>query len=421
MRAQIMRFRCGAIVSLGLLALASACATPRTPVPVEANPPPLPADSPEWLRDAMSREGALSDPMLIEGGDFRFTSSALASDEILRKENHYELRFDVGATSPIQCALTDGRLDLAGALVDSKNQLLEHISGQQGKLKPEQLLAIHADSIGPDAFLGADWIYVTEETGSLGMIKQRVARKGTRGIACHHIGVGYLATFDRVFRELLGSLAYPSDETSPRYQEVWIASLEGQEVGVQTVELSTPEDAQVYFDTQTSYLLPTQDGSGVAVDTRDVEVSTEGGLVVGHHAVRSANGSRVTDMGLTYSGDGWQVRGQRGGKAIALDLSYEGVLAAHPAWLRAINAAAIEHGVGAELSTERWSPDRPEEIVKTRVTITGEAEGQLNGWLELAGARSTIGFAADGTLAYIQKRLQSVPVDLERVYARGDL
>ncbi len=385
-------------------------------------------DGPALYRENITREAELaaSDAFASPDGVWSGRSSARLASPIESRGGTYYALFEIGSEVPIECFAYANRFDLATDLARQAEGALGALAEQIGALKARQIHATQAGAVAASPYLGIDWLYAIEQGGGqLGLLKERVALVGSRTLSCQHNELGYVESFERVFREVAESFEYRGPEPpepEPAYREIALVSLAGRRIGVASTNVTRDAEGDLRADTLTALLLPIAPDRVRASDSYQIEVSRGDGTLLFAKSVRSEAGEVGSELELAPGPDGgWRVSGSREGRAFRAEFPRETLHGAVGQMLR-LRAAIAAEGAGALVSLRSWSDADPSQPIEmTTELLRLRDDGDFDARLRVGPVEATGIADRAGSMRRISLDLGHAAMDFERVFADGAL
>ncbi len=274
-----------------------------------------------WLHGLRQREAALPAPSTIGSAADAFIAEVPAhlTGAIESGEEAVYLGLSIGSDSPIECALYYDEVEAASTLQLLARQVFASLASDGAEVE-RSVEAIDAGAIDTSPFLAVDWRYRQRkgESEVVGELKQRIASREGRSVYCVHHENGYGASFDEVFRALVGSLRFSAyDELRPYFTQIYEISAAGESLGYSVLSLTVEEDGDPRVIRYTATAAPTADGGLSARDLTEVQHTTLEGRLLGALFTDFRDGEVDSSLLLENMDDvAWQVSGERAGKNV---------------------------------------------------------------------------------------------------------
>lgn len=275
-----------------------------------------------WVDQLRAREAALVEPTAIgaSDGSFGATVPARLSGSVEPGESADYAALDIGSETPVECALYHDEVESASSLQTFSNQIFDGLTERYGAAPEKKVSVLDAGVIGASPFLQLHWRYriARDEGEVVGELKQMIASREGRSIYCVHHENGYTRSFERVFRDLVGSLRFSAyDELRPYFTQVDVLSSNGENFGFSSTTATLEEDGEPRIVRYTASLGRDDTGTLSARDVTEVEHSTVNGVLRNKIYNDFHNGEVATSLILEEVDDaGWRVRGVRGGDTL---------------------------------------------------------------------------------------------------------
>jgi hypothetical protein len=409
--------RCIAAVASGILV---ACASPSEPgAPVAERS----------FAQALAREADLPESRRLASDDGFFSAQVGARlvEPLRFAEDRYYAQLDVGSEVPIRCSFFRGRLDMASALALASESAFRAIGESLGRLEARQIHRIDAGAVGDAPFLSIAWLYRLHDGARpvVGQLKQVIATKGQRSVACQHDEVGYVQTFDRLFADIMSSIRYAAETGwPPFYREIWTASVGPQRLGVQQLTLTLQDSGDARMESALAMLVPIGSDRARVTDSYRVEYSTSDGVLIQASEVKAEDNAITTNLDLLPQPDGsWRVSGRYQSKPFDASLQPAGHLLSYLGQTWQLRRALRLEGVAAAVSTPVWDANAdPSRLVDATTTITGAVgDGDYSATFTLGELRMEGVVDARGSMKSARMGVGEVTLDHERIFVEGDL
>jgi hypothetical protein len=384
------------------------------------------ADEPQWLKDARARESKPIATRKLTSMDswLKARVPARVIGPIIKLEDSYSLKLDIGAATPIYCSIMPGDINLADTLRRAADVTLTKLANAQGKLEVRQIEQLDAGAYGNVPFIAATWAYTAESGKGLmaGEIKQVAMTKDGVGVYCAHVDLGYAATFQSVVRALASSLVTPAAPNPPYYQEISAMTLGDTKCGVNVSTLRRNSSGGTTAREVTAMLTPGTRNDAVSLDSTHTEmIDSDAHLLTAIH-VTSRNGEVTTNLALRPKDSDWIVEGELQGKQVSVALpkgAAPGTWVAQALELRKLLATpdpvATEHGIAL------WASSDPGRLTESKLKVLSKVDATH---YRAAGSTGTVN--ADMTLDAItgmatatEIRIGPQQVNIERIYVNG--
>lgn len=386
---------------------------------------------PKWLEEARAREAAPARPSRIESADgwLGATVPFPTVGKVESSDGWYSVTLALTKDVVVNCEISRDTLDLGALLAKTSDSSFDLIAKQQGKVGVRAIERLDAGAVGSSPLLAVDWIYRVDspDGARVGSLKQVVAAKAGHGIYCAHNDIGFSKSFETAVRELVQSIQFAdaSKTPAPVYEDVMIASVGTQRLGVATTRVLPAGDGDYRMESMSALLVPGSASTLRSQDSYTVQFSRADRSMINAVYVMSENGEVSTNLRLDgREGGGWKVSGTFKGKKLDADL------AAEPAPTSALHQAerrrallAREQPVGAEESDWQWLPDDPLKFTPIRTRVVSAAEGGAFNVLESTPAleMTSVVERATGLQAKMGMAMGAQSASFDRVFVSGHL
>jgi hypothetical protein len=300
---------------------------------------------------------------------------------------HTLLRLDLGASAPATCWIFRREADLANDLQELGEQVLD-----VDAVEARQLGALDAGVVGEAPYLALEWLYRMHRDGDalLGLLKQRIATVDGHSIYCRHDELGYRETFANLFSALIASASFEETREPSLYTEVGIASVNGQRVGVQRLDVYPTPEGPLRAEMRASLLVPADPQTVRVQDTVEVQHTLADGSLLGHVMLQAVDGERVTRLELARAGGGqWAVDGTYQSKPVTARIQAGRNPVSMVAQLRALEEAIADgRGLPVRLQMIQWMPSAsPLDFMAVDIGVTEALGGDRFRAVELVYPR----------------------------------
>ncbi len=314
-----------------------------------------------WVEQLRARESTQLELRAIGSSEFAAQVPASLDGSIEPGPEADYAALGIDSDTPIECALYHDEVEAASSLQTFSNEVFAGLEERYGAPAEREITKLDAGVIGASPYLQLSWRYrIPREGGEVvGELKQMIANREGRSIYCVHHENGYAATFERVFRDLVGSLRFTAyDDLRPYYTQVDVLSAKGENFGFSVVTATLEQDGDPRIVRYTARLGRDGNGGVSARDVTEVEHSTVNGALRNKLYTDYRDGEVASALILEdLDGAGWQVRGERGGDSLQAIFEQDGL----ESWIgesrafRYITLDPIE--TGRVFEAKVWEPD----------------------------------------------------------------
>jgi hypothetical protein len=386
------------------------------------------AEEPQWLREARARESKPIAARKLKSLDgwLKARVPARSEDPIIKLEDSYSIKLDVGAASPIYCSIMVGDINLADTLRRAVDMTLDKVEAAQGKIETREIEKLDAGAFGDVPYIAATWRYTADGAKGLmaGGVKQIAMTKNGVGMYCAHVDLGYAATFQSVVRALASSLETASPPHAPYYQEISALSLGGTKCGVAFSTLTRNVKGGTIAREVTAMLMPGTQEKALSLDAIHLEFIDSSARMLNATHITSSNGEVTTRLALEPADGDWHVEGELQGKHVSVTLP-EG--AAPGTWVAQALALrkllTTPDAIGAEHSIGLWASSDPGKLTVSKLQVLSKVDAvhfRAAGSTGVVSSEMTLD-AATGMASATQIRMGPQQVSIERVYVNGAL
>jgi len=407
--------------------LAAALAAPAAPIdaappgapakaPATAAAVAIPAQGPEGLRALFERELPS-----LEKRSFRTATGitgqveAAAAPGIERSGETSLLTIPLGTGEPLRCTFFPSRVDVGATL-------WRVAEGARTRTKLIAVQPVDVVAVDGSALVLAMLVYQVEgQSGPLaGLVKVAVFAHHTRSLLCLHDEPGYVASFGRIVKGLVGSLAGGgADERSgAKFRELSVFRIGGVAVGYGERDLYRGEHGAHLSEEYSAQILPRGGGDFIAMDGVSRQQSDRDDLLERATFVDVTNGELAARIALQRGEDGRTFRydGEKDGKALQGTFTTKAGLSTDLWFARrfASSAPAPKGDVRHEHYSFTANPVAATPIVQRR-----EASGPRRTSMELGPLQVTGELDEHGTFEKAEMPIGPTKLVIERVWSRG--
>ena len=386
------------------------------------------ADEPQWLQDARARESKPIAARKLKSMDgwLKARVPAKAVGPIIKLEDSYSIKLDIGAASPIYCSVMIGDINLADTLRRAADATLTKLEAAKGKIENREIEKLDAGAYGEVPYIAVTWHYAADGARGLmaGGIKQVAMTKNGVGMYCAHVDLGYVATFQAVTRALAGSLETTSPRHAPYYQEISAMSLGTTRCGVAFSTLTRDVEGGSIAREVTTLLLPGTQKNGISLDATHVEYIDSNARMLSASHVTTSDGEVTNNLALNPKDGDWRVEGELQGKHVSVALpkgAPPGTWVAQALELRKILAAP--DAAGSEHSIGLWTSSDPGKLTLSKLKVLQQIDTmryRAVGSTGVVNANMTLD-ALTGRASATEIRIGPQQVSIERVHVSGSL
>ncbi len=340
----------------------------------------VPAEWPEWLREAMIREATTKKTSDFSIADDRISGEVKGkfTEKPALNDNFWYFSTDIKADSDLSCWIFPQAIDSAASTAAIADSLISINAEELGGVGVKSLYHQEVSNYEGSPVLALEWVYTTGPEGNtqIGFVKVRTALVGTTSVICGHSSVGYRETFEQAFDHLLENLVVPRDQ-DPYYQALHSVSINGTPVGFARVWMTEDEAGDTEIRTTDATLVAVDESNVSTSDGSNVEFSFPNGELINQYVSSSENGSLVMNVQADFVEESWLVTGTLQGKAVEVPVAGNVALTSTLGQLlRVRDMIAAEEAGAADLTV--WLPDIDPTVLSTvGVEITEGGKGKL--------------------------------------------
>ncbi len=382
-----------------------------------------------WVEELRGREAVKQELRLIGADDGAFAAqvpAALYGSIEPGTEADYAA-LDIGSDSPIECALFHDEVEAASSMQTFSNKVFADLEERYGASAEREISKLDAGVVGASPFLQIFWRYriAREEGEVVGELRQMIASREGRSIYCVHHENGYAESFDRVFRDFVGTLRFSAyDDLRPYFTQVDVLSSRDGNFGYSVVTATLEEDGDPRIVRYTATLGRGEAGQLSARDVTEVEHSTVNGVLRNKLYTDFRDGEVASALILEgVDGAGWRVSGERDGDSVQAVFE-QGRL---ESWLGRSRAfrlitAAVDEG-GRVVESQVWDPDLDVDASVARRFELGNAleDDRFAASVSVGERRSQAVVDRDGFMHRETHTTEHGAISRERVFAEGAL
>ncbi len=382
-----------------------------------------------WVDQVRGREAAKHDVRFIGADDGAFAAqvpAALYGSIEPGAEADYAA-LDIGSDTPIECALYHDEVEAASSIQTFADKVFADLEARYGASAEREISELDAGVIGASPFLKVYWRYriARDEGEVVGELKQMIASREGRSIYCVHHENGYAESFERVFRDFVGTMRFSAyDDLRPYFTQVDVLSSRDGNFGYSVVTATLEEDGDPRIVRYTATLARGEAGQLSARDVTEVERSTVNGVLRNKLYTDYRDGEVASALILEGAdGAGWRVSGERDGDSLQAVFE-QGRL---ESWLGSSRAfrlitAAVDEG-GRVVEARVWDPDLD---VDASVARRFELENALDGnrfaaSVSVGPRRSQAVVDRDGLMHRETRTTEQGEILRQRVFVEGAL
>jgi hypothetical protein len=274
-----------------------------------------------WLEQLRAREAGEQPLQEVGSADGSFAARVAAAPGSIEPGDEADyVVLGIGGETPIECVLYHDEVESASTLQTSAASVFAELEERYGAAVRADVERLDAGAIGAGPFLQLYWSYrIARPEGEVfGELKQMIASREGRSVYCLLHDNGYARSFERVFRELVGSMRFSSyDQLRPYFTQIDVLSSEGRRFGFVNTSVALEEDGEPRIVRYTAELNEDADGALSARDVTTVEHSTVAGVLRGKIFTDYRDGEVASALVLENAGDaGWELSGEQGGEAV---------------------------------------------------------------------------------------------------------
>ena len=340
----------------------------------------IPAEWPEWLREAMMRESTTKTTETFSVADDRV--SGVVKGKFTEKPtlngNFWYFATDIEAASELMCWIFPDGVDSAASTTAIADNLISLNAEASGGVHAKSLYHQSVTNYAGSPVLALEWVYTTaaEENRQIGLVKVRTALVGTSSVICGHTSIGYRQTFEQAFDHLLANLVVQRDQ-DPYYQSLHSVTINDTPVGFARIWMTEDADGDTEIRTTDAMLMPVDESNVSATDGSSLEFSFPNGELINQYVSSSENGNVVLNVQIGFQEENWIVTGTLQGKAIEVPIDSDVALASTLGQLLQVRELMAAEEAGA-IDLTAWLPDVDPTVLSTvEVAITEGAKGTM--------------------------------------------
>lgn len=378
-----------------------------------------------WIAQLRAREAAERPLQEVGSSDGAFAARVPADAGTIEPgaEADY-VTLGIGSDTPIECVLYHDEVEAASTLQTSAADVFAALQERYGAAVQAEIERLDAGAIGASPFLQLYWRYRVPRQGGevLGELKQMIANREGRSVYCLLHDNGYARSFDRVVRELVGSMRFSSyDEMRPYFTQIHVLSSGGRRFGFVSTSVTLEEDGEPRIVRYAAELRRGADDALSARDVSMVEHSTVSGMLRGKIFTDFRDGEMATALSLDRAdGAGWELRGEQGGQATRAALEDAELWS----WLGTTTALReVAAGAASTDAIRVWEPQvEPGRHVERRYSRLESLPENLQRISVYTGDDQTVAAVGGDGLIRSETDVGTDPTVLrERIYVEGAL
>jgi hypothetical protein len=340
--------------ALGLALLPGCRATPDAATPDA----PTPDSGPDWLQQTLARESEPAAENTLEGPEAAFTARVAGSPvgDFEPAEISAFVAIEIGTGVPVECHFYREEMEFAGFLQSISKALFQEVEAAHGSLDVKRIVRIDAGAVGSAPYLALDWLIRFGQ--AVGHLKQFMGSVDGRSIYCLHDQAGYVRSFERFFKGMLGTIRFAdSSSPTPYFREIVVFRTGGLNAGFQSVSMTRDEEGDVRIDHSEALLLPSSPESLHATDGVGVEWSRPDGTLLNQYFFESQAGVQVTNLRLRPAESfGWKVEGTFQGQPVEGDFETESPLVSMLGEYRLFRRLSDLGDPAEPITYRKWNP-----------------------------------------------------------------
>lgn len=288
-----------------------------------------PADWPDWLKQEMKKEANVADtsPFSLAEAGVSGKISGVIDDAPIKDDNSWYFSAKLGAAGIVECWLFTEERDPASLTTNLGRYVIDVSNSESEQSPSKQVYGLDAGHIDGNPYFAVDWLYSVgaPPNARIGLSKLRTALVDGYTVACSHNRLGYRETFNDVFQRLVASLIVKNSAIAPYYEEIYITSIAGRNVGFSRETYTLDGDGDTRIVSVESMLVPVDASSLITSDTWRTSYSTPSGEMINGYVASVENGQLVRDIALNSKDGEWHVSGSLMDKPIEGTISSEQV------------------------------------------------------------------------------------------------
>lgn len=340
----------------------------------------IPAEWPEWLREAMVRESTTEKTSKFSVADDRISGVVKGkfTEEPSLNGDFWYFATDIKAGSEFMCWVFPEAVDSASATTAIADNLINMNAEAHGGVHAKNLYHQEVSNYEGSPVLALEWVYTTaeEENRQVGFIKVRTALVEASSVICGHASVGYRETFEQAFDHLMANLVVQRDQ-DPYYETLHSVSINNTPVGFARVWMTEDPDGDTEIRTTDAMLMAVDESNVSTSDGLSIEYSLPSGDLINQYISSFENGSPVLQAQIRFEEENWAVTGTLQGKEIQAPIDSDVALIStlgQLLWVREMMRAEEAGTVDLNM----WLPDvNPIALSTVEIAITESDKGKL--------------------------------------------
>ncbi|MFK8031785.1 MAG: hypothetical protein AB8G18_16230 [Gammaproteobacteria bacterium] len=347
-----------------------------------ADRPSLPKNAPKWLVKDMkkeSRKKKLRRVKLADGAiEIQVTGKLVEPPEETDSGTWY-LATNYGGEIDVNCwVITEPRY-MYESLISTADNLLESTAelNDNAKIIGKENYYTETGYLEgyPHAAFERLIVLETKDKQQLqGLQKTRIAQREDVTFICSHTELGYIKTFEKMFKNLVLKAKINMPSENPYYEEQQLISMNGSTAGFAQIFMSLDADGDTKIYTETGMMVPMANGTLMVMDSSGLQYShPDGRLINGVSAsIRNGEFSHNLQFGRTED-DSWLVSGTEAGEEInhAISADEEPLSMLGQMF---VSKKAIKQDEESSLTFPIWSPDVDSSVITTATLTTGKSK-----------------------------------------------
>lgn len=374
--------------------------------------------------NGMQREADFGAPSEVIDANETFQSLlSIPFEQSTDAEGTHTIEIPIEGSVPIYCFVWPHEAEMGATAVRSSAMIFEELRSNGFNSSGQQIVSVDSGAIGDAAYQSIKLTFQLADENEVGngLMKVAAANRDGHGISCNHWDAGYSETFDRVFKELVGSFRTPDASPEPYYKEITTIRIGDLAVGIMTMTFTRDSEGDVQGIMKSSSVIPRSEREFLVTYSEITDWSNENGNLINAYVIQSDVDTEHTNLSLNWDSEqGWHVAGTFEGKEIDANLSHEGPIDSMLSDMIVSKYVLTPGGEHPSITLMRWITGAdPTKAVEVPMTVDTEDDRYFTsrlGDLEIRTKRGADGLPETGTM-----RVGSNVMILERIYQNGEI
>ncbi|MEM7409858.1 MAG: hypothetical protein AAF430_06470 [Myxococcota bacterium] len=313
---------------------------------------PLPDATP------MGREATLGPAVSVRHADFEAALSGPVETRFGSGDAAHVLRVALPDSRPIECSLRRGEARFAVDVDRETERLLDALRGDGHAITHRSIYGVRAGAIGgtPYLWVATEFVRTRGEERAWGLVKVASAETAGFVVLCSHAEAGFVASFDRVFEELVGSLRSLEPRVEPIFRQICTTRFGALDVSFASAEVHREGDGSFVLRAVSSEAFPLTRDQLDSYFSRRVERSDAAGILASSRLVFWSDGTRKQDLTLDREEGRWRVRGRFEDAEVDRFLDHDGPIHGRLHHLVALRHRLLPHQPHLVVEHVFWRP-----------------------------------------------------------------